>query len=326
MSDQKKTEENREQPVIFFVIPCYDESEQLPITAPVLQSKIGAMKDDHLIAEDSRVLFVDDGSKDGTWQYIEQLKDTNPTLFHGVKLAHNRGHQNALLAGLMTALEHGCDAAISLDADLQDDINMFDEFVRQYVSGAEIVYGVRSSRDKDTWFKRNTAEAFYALNAWMGAETIRDHADYRLMGRAALQALSEYEEVNLFLRGIVPQLGFKTTIVKYQRGEREAGESKYPLKKMVSFAIEGITSFSVKPLHFVTGLGLLSILVGIVMFIYVLASWASNNVVSGWGSIMCSLWLIGGLLMLSMGIVGEYIGKIYLETKHRPRYVIETEI
>lgn len=226
----------------------------------------------------------------------------------------------------MTALSQGCDAAISLDADLQDDINVFDEFVKQYVSGAEIVYGVRSSRNKDTWFKRNTAEAFYALNAWMGAETIRDHADYRLMGRAALQALSEYGEVNLFLRGIVPELGFSTAVVTYERGEREAGESKYPLKKMISFAVEGITSFSVKPLHFVTGMGMLSILVGIGMFIYVIVSWANNNVVSGWGSIMCSLWLIGGLLMLSMGIIGEYVGKIYLEAKHRPRYVIETEI
>ena len=226
----------------------------------------------------------------------------------------------------MTALSQGCDAAISLDADLQDDINVFDEFVKQYVSGAEIVYGVRSSRNKDTWFKRNTAEAFYALNAWMGAETIRDHADYRLMGRAALQALSEYGEVNLFLRGIVPELGFSTAVVTYERGEREAGESKYPLKKMISFAVEGITSFSVKPLHFVTGMGMLSILVGIGMFIYVIVSWANNNVVSGWGSIMCSLWLIGGLLMLSMGIIGEYVGKIYLEAKHRPRYAIETEI
>lgn len=326
MAAQRTSVEQRQQPTIFFVIPCYNEIEQLPITAPVLQKKISALKSSHLIAEDSHVLFVDDGSKDGTWQYIRQLNKTDASLFHGVKLAHNRGHQNALLAGLMTALSQGCDAAISLDADLQDDINVFDEFVKQYVSGAEIVYGVRSSRNKDTWFKRNTAEAFYALNAWMGAETIRDHADYRLMGRAALQALSEYGEVNLFLRGIVPELGFSTAVVTYERGEREAGESKYPLKKMISFAVEGITSFSVKPLHFVTGMGMLSILVGIGMFIYVIVSWANNNVVSGWGSIMCSLWLIGGLLMLSMGIIGEYVGKIYLEAKHRPRYVIETEI
>ena len=326
MIDRKSREKHCRQPVIFFVIPCYNEEEQLPITAPVLRNKIAAMQSAHLISMDSRVLFVDDGSKDDTWQYIEQLNDTDPLLFHGVKLSHNRGHQNALLAGLMTAMKQGCDAAISLDADLQDDINVFDQFVEQYISGSEIVYGVRSSRDKDTWFKRNTAEAFYALNAWMGAETVRDHADYRLMGRAALQALSEYQEVNLFLRGIVPELGFKTSMVKYKRGEREAGASKYPLRKMISFAIEGITSFSVKPLHFVTALGALSILVGIGMFVYVIVSWMNNNVVSGWGSIMCSLWLIGGLLMLSMGIIGEYIGKIYLETKHRPRYAIETEI
>ena len=279
------------------------------------------------ISSNSRVLFVDDGSKYGTWQYIEQLHADNPKLFHGgIRLAHNKGHQNALLAGLMTALKDGCDASISLDDDLQDDIDVFDQFVEQYRLGAEIVYDVRSSRAKDTWFKRNAAEAFYALNSWMGAETIRDHADYRLMGRRALQALSEYGEVNLFLRGIVPELGFTTAIVKYERGERQAGESKYPLKKIISFAVDGITSFSVKPLRFVTGIGLLSILVGLGMFIYVIVSWASNNVVSGWGSIMCSLWLIGGLLMLSMGIVGEYVGKIYLETKHRPRYIIETEI
>ena len=326
MTDLRTSAESRQQPTIFFVIPCYNEEEQLPITAPVLRDKIATMKANHLISGDSRVLFVDDGSKDGTWQYIRHLHDTDPSLFHGAKLAHNRGHQHALLAGLMTALEDGCDAAISLDADLQDDINVFDDFVKQYVSGAEIVYGVRSSRAKDTWFKRNTAHAFYALNAWMGAETVRDHADYRLMGRAALQTLSEYQEVNLFLRGIVPDLGFTTAVVTYERGEREAGESKYPLKKMISFAIEGITSFSVKPLRFVTGIGLLSILVGLVMFVYVIVSWAGNNVVSGWGSIMCSLWLIGGLLMLSMGIIGEYIGKIYMETKHRPRYVIETRI
>ena len=326
MTNQEVKGSNRLQPTVFFVIPCYNEDEQLPITAPVLYDKLTAMKSNHLIAEDSCVLFVDDGSKDGTWQCIKRLNGTDPSLFHGVKLAHNRGHQNALLAGLMTALKRGCDAAISLDADLQDDIDMFNKFIEQYVSGAEIVYGVRSSRAKDTWFKRNTAEAFYALNSWMGAETVRDHADYRLMSRVALRALSEYKEVNLFLRGVVPELGFKTAVVKYERGEREAGESKYPLKRMISFAIEGITSFSVKPLHFVTNMGLLSILVGIAMFVYVIVSWANDNVVSGWGSIMCSLWLIGGLLMLSIGIVGEHIGKIYLEVKQRPRYIVEISL
>jgi len=319
-------EENRSQPVIFFVIPCYNEEEQLPITAPVLSKKITSMIDNGQISPSSRVLFVDDGSKDNTWSVITSLNTQNSTLFHGTKLAHNRGHQNALLAGLMTALHQDCDATISLDADLQDDINVFDQFVSEYTNGAEIVYGVRSSRARDTWFKRNTAEAFYRLNGWMGAETIRDHADYRLMGHAALEALSQYREVNLFLRGIVPDLGFKTAIVTYKRGKRAAGESKYPLGKMISFAIQGITSFSVKPLHFVTGLGCASIIVGIIMFIYVIASWVNNEVVSGWGSMMCSLWLIGGMLMVSMGIVGEYIGKIYLETKHRPRYIIEQEI
>ena len=320
------TNEQRTLPVIFFVIPCYNEEKQLPITAPVLMQKITSMIQTKQISSSSRVLFVDDGSADTTWSVVTSLHDEQPDLFHGVKLAHNRGHQNALLAGLMTALHNDCDAAISLDADLQDDIDVFDQFVSEYAKGAEIVYGVRSSRVKDTWFKRNTAEAFYALNAWMGAETVRDHADYRLMGRAALEALSEYSEVNLFLRGIVPDLGFKTSVVKYVRGERTAGESKYPLAKMIAFAVQGITSFSVKPLRLVTGLGFVSILIGVAMFVYVMASWANNDVVSGWGSIMCSLWLIGGMIMLSIGIMGEYVGKIYLETKHRPRYIIEAQI
>lgn len=242
----------------------------------------------------------------------------------GVKLAHNRGHQNALLAGLMTALHSGCDAAISMDDDLQDDVNVVDEFIKNNREGDEIVYGVRSVRKKDTWFKRTTAEAFYKVFQWMGAETIPDHADYRLMGWNALVALSEYGEVNLFLRGIVPTLGYQTSKVYYERGEREAGESKYPLKKMISFAIQGITSFSTKPLSFVTGVGTLSVLVGIVIFVYVMVSLTVGHAMAGWGSLMCSIWLIGGFIMISLGVVGEYVGKIYLESKHRPRYHIET--
>ena len=240
-----------------------------------------------------------------------------------MKLAHNRGHQNALLAGLMVAYESGCDAAISMDADLQDDVNAVDEMIAQYSDGCEIVYGVRSARAKDTWFKRNTAGLFYKVFSSMGAETVPNHADYRLMGRRALEALSEYREVNLFLRGIVPTLGFKTGKVYYERGARTAGESKYPLKKMVAFAVEGITSFSTRPLKIVTGLGLISVLIGLCMLVYTITSVLTGHALGGWGSMMCSLWLIGGALMLSLGIVGEYIGKIYLETKRRPRYFVE---
>ncbi|MCB4915016.1 glycosyltransferase family 2 protein [Bifidobacterium pseudocatenulatum] len=313
-------------PIIYFVLPCYNEVEGLEHTAEVLHQKISQLVAASKISEQSRILFVDDGSKDGTWELIEKLHNMNGSLFGGVKLAHNRGHQNALYAGLMEAYKAGCDAAISMDADLQDDVNAADEMIKQFSEHhCEIVYGVRSSREKDTWFKRNTAELFYSIFAWMGAETVPNHADYRLMGRASLEALSEYNEVNLFLRGIVPTLGFKTGKVYYERGVRKAGESKYPLKKMIAFAIEGITSFSTKPLKLVTSIGVLSILVGLAMLVYVIASVFTNHAVVGWGSMMCSLWLIGGFLMLSLGIVGEYVGKIYLESKRRPRYCIETK-
>lgn len=313
-------------PIVYFVLPCYNEEEALPLTAEKLSQKVETLLGSGRISPSSRVLFVDDGSKDGTWKEIEQLH-RKYAAFGGVKLAHNRGHQHALYAGLMEALKAGCDAAISMDADLQDDVDACDEMIDQYVNhNCEIVYGVRSSRAKDTWFKRTTAGLFYKIFAWMGAETVPNHADYRLMGRQALEALSEYREVNLFLRGIVPSIGFKTGKVYYERGVREAGESKYPLKKMVAFAIEGITSFSTKPLKFVLGLGVMSLLIGIAMLIYTIASVSTGHAVAGWGSMMCSLWLIGGFLMLSLGIVGEYVGKMYMETKHRPRYWVETRI
>lgn len=300
--------------------------EGLARTAEVLLDKVEQLIAAERISRSSRILFVDDGSKDGTWGVIQQLHRQNEEFFGGVKLAHNRGHQNALFAGLMTARDQGCDAAISMDADLQDDVDAVDGFIENYLSGDEIVYGVRSARKKDTWFKRTTAEAFYKVFEWMGAETVPDHADYRLMSHEALDALSEYHEVNLFLRGIVPTLGYNTSKVYYERGEREAGESKYPLKKMVAFAIQGITSFSTKPLSFVTGAGVISILIALIMFIYVLASLASGHAIAGWGSMMCSIWLIGGLIMVSLGVVGEYVGKIYMESKHRPRYRIETTL
>ncbi|WP_225431652.1 glycosyltransferase family 2 protein [Bifidobacterium platyrrhinorum] len=317
---------NRNKPTIYFVLPCYNEAEGLEHTAEVLLAKYRGLTGTGKIDETSRILFVDDGSKDATWNIICKLHESDPTVFGGVKLSHNRGHQNALLAGLMTALTQGCDAAISMDADLQDDVNAVDEFIHNFKNGDEVVYGVRSARKKDTWFKRNTAEAFYRVFEWMGAETVPDHADYRLMSREALDALSEYHEVNLFLRGIVPTLGYQTSKVYYERGEREAGESKYPLKKMIAFAIQGITSFSTKPLSFVTGAGIISILVAIAMFIYVLVSLGFGHTIAGWGSMMCSIWLIGGLIMVSLGIVGEYVGKIYMESKHRPRYRIETTL
>ncbi|WEV41854.1 glycosyltransferase [Bifidobacterium sp. ESL0682] len=327
--DQQETvipdSENRKKPVVFFVLPCYEEEEGLRHTADVLLKKYRHLVAVESISQKSRILFVDDGSHDKTWSIIADLHKSDQSTFGGVKLAHNRGHQNALYAGLMVALRSGCDAAISMDADLQDDVDVVDDFISEYQNGNEIVYGVRSKRAKDTWFKRTSAEAFYKVFNWMGAETVYNHADYRLMGRASLQALSEYHEVNLFLRGIVPTLGFKTAKVYYERGEREAGESKYPLKKMISFAIQGITSFSTKPLSFVTACGVASILVGIGIFVYVLISLFSGKAMAGWGSLMCSIWLIGGFLMVCLGIVGNYVGKIYLEAKHRPRFYIEEQ-
>jgi len=310
--------------ILYIVVPCYNEEEVLPETSRRLRAKLEGLMAAGKISERSRVLFVNDGSRDRTWELITRLHGGCP-LFCGADLSRNRGHQNALLAGLMTAKER-CDMAISMDADLQDDVNAVDGFIDGFCNGNEIVYGVRSARKKDTWFKRTTAEAFYKVFEWMGAETVPDHADYRLMSRETLDALSEYHEVNLFLRGIVPTLGYQTSKVYYERGEREAGESKYPLKKMIAFAIQGITSFSTKPLSFVTGAGLLSILVAIGMFVYVLVSLGFGHAIAGWGSMMISIWLIGGLIMLSLGIVGEYVGKIYMESKHRPRYRIETTL
>ncbi|MBW3091181.1 glycosyltransferase family 2 protein [Bifidobacterium miconisargentati] len=313
-------------PRIAFVIPCYNEEEALHVTADVLRKKVQTLSAKHAISASSSIIFVDDGSADATWREIEQLHQQEPELFHGVKLAHNRGHQNALFAGLMHALDIQVDAAISMDADLQDDPNAADEMIERFRQGAEIVYGVRDSRETDTAFKRNTAHAFYSVMRWMGTETIPDHADYRLMGASALRALAEYGETNLFLRGIVPSLGFNTDKVYYKRGVRVAGESKYPLKKMIAFAIEGITSFSVKPLSMITGLGVLSVIVGIAMLIYTFVSVFSGHAVAGWGSVMCSLWLLGGMILVALGVVGEYIGKIYMEVKHRPRFIIEKTV
>ena len=305
---------------LYIVVPCYNEEEVLPETARRLRGKMSALMEAGKIAPDSHVLFVNDGSRDRTWAIIRELHQADP-LFSGLDLSRNRGHQNALLAGLMTVKDR-CDMAISMDADLQDDIGAVDEMVDKYLDGCDIVYGVRSSRETDTFFKRFTAESFYRLMNLLGANVVFNHADYRLLSRRALEGLSEFKEVNLFLRGIVPMIGYRSDTVEYERGERFAGESKYPLKKMVSFAMEGITSLSTKPIRYITLLGFLIFLVSIAMLIYSVVRWAMGDTIIGWASMICSVWAIGGLILLSLGVIGEYIGKIYLETKGRPRFLI----
>ena len=300
---------------LYVVVPCYNEEAVLPETTRRLGEKLHAMMAAGAISADSRVLFVDDGSRDRTWELIEQAH-AQDELFTGAKLSRNRGHQNALLAGLMTAKDCA-DMVISMDADLQDDINAMDKFVEEYYAGHDIVYGVRSSRATDTAFKRLTGEGFYKVMRRLGVEIVNNHAEYRLMSRRALEALSKYDERNLFLRGIVPLLGYPAAIVPYERAERFAGETKYPLKKMLSFAIEGITSFSVKPLTFITWLGIL------IMAISALAMIINAIAGGGLSLVACSIWLMGGIQLLCTGVLGEYIGKIYSEVKRRPRYFIE---
>ncbi len=309
---------------VYLVIPCYNEEAVLPETVKELTAELKGMMDKGLATGESRMLFVDDGSKDRTWNLIEGFHAENP-LVTGLKLAHNRGHQNALLAGLMTAKEL-CDCAISLDADLQDDIHVLPQFVQKFSEGCDVVYGVRNKRDTDTWFKRTTAEGFYKVMQHLGVETVYNHADYRLLSRRALDALSEYKEVNLFLRGIVPLIGYRSDYVYYDRHERFAGESKYPLKKMISFAVDGITSFSVKPLRIIANLGIVVSIASVIGLLYALISYFTGSAVSGWTAIVCSIWLLGGIQMLCLGVVGEYIGKIYSEVKGRPRYRIEKHL
>lgn len=306
--------------VLYIVVPCYNEEEVLPETARRLKEKLTALTAAGKIDAQSKVLFVNDGSKDRTWEIIRSIHEEDDR-FSGVDLARNRGHQNALLAGLMTAMER-CDMAISMDADLQDDIDAVDAMVDKYHAGADVVYGVRCARTTDTWFKRTTAEGFYKVMDKLGAETVFNHADYRLMSRRALEGLAQFGEVNLFLRGMVPMVGYNSAVVEYERGERFAGESKYPLKKMLAFAVEGITSLSVKPLRLITGLGFVIFLISILMLAYSVVRWLMGATVLGWASMICSIWAIGGLILLSLGVIGEYIGKIYLETKGRPRYLI----
>ncbi|MBE6861441.1 MAG: glycosyltransferase family 2 protein [Ruminococcus sp.] len=307
--------------ILYMVVPCYNEEEVLHETAKQLKEKYQSLRERQLISAKSRVVFVNDGSKDKTWQIIQELHQSDPDFFSGINLAHNSGHQNAVLAGLMTVKDI-CDMAITMDADLQDDINTIDAMVEKYYEGNQVVYGVRSERKTDTFFKRFTAEGFYKFMKVMGADVVYNHADFRLMSKRVLQELANFKEVNLFLRGMVPLIGFQSTSVFYERHERFAGESKYPLKKMLSFAMNGITSFSVKPLKLITSLGFFMTIVSIIAFIWAFISKLIGDTELGWSSTICSIWLIGGLQLLCLGIIGEYIGKIYAEVKQRPRFIV----
>lgn len=307
--------------VLYVVIPCFNEEEVLTETSIRLKSKMENLIKRKMISRESKIVFVNDGSKDKTWQIIEELHKGDK-IFGGINLSRNRGHQNALLAGLMT-VKNIADMVISMDADLQDDIDAMDDMVEKYLNGIDIVYGVRSSRKKDTFFKKVTAEGFYKIMKFLGADTVFNHADYRLMSRRAIEGLAEFKEVNLFLRGVIPLIGYPSDFVYYERGERFAGESKYPLGKMISFATEGITSLSTKPIRLITTLGFLIFTVSIVMLIYSFIRYFMGATIIGWTTLMVSVWAIGGLILLSLGVVGEYIGKIYLETKGRPRFIVE---
>ena len=309
----------------YIVVPCYNEEEVLNETCTRLLSLMESMRRINLVSVQSRIVFVDDGSRDATWQIITELEQDYPEVC-GIKLAHNVGHQNALFGGLMT-VRNDCDCAISIDADLQDDINAIPEMIKKYRDeSCEIVYGVRNKRETDTFFKRETALGFYKLMKLMGVDMVYNHADFRLMSRAALHALSQFEERNLFLRGMVPLIGFKSDKVYYDRGERFAGESKYPLKKMLSFAFDGITSFSINPIRLISALGVIACVISVIMAIYAIVQKILGHVNVGWTSIMCSIWLIGGLQMLGIGLIGEYIGKMYKEVKRRPRFIVERYI
>ena len=311
-------------PVLYIVIPCYNEEEALPITSKRLVELTDDMMAKQLIDAKSRILLVNDGSRDGTWDVISQLHAQDKR-FEGLKLAHNVGHMNALWAGMTLSAER-CDCVITIDADLQDDVNAMYGFLEEYRRGADVVYGVRSSRKKDTLFKRTTAQAFYKGMRKLGVDLVYNHADYRLLSKRALEALLSFGEVNMFLRGMVPMLGFKTAKVYFERGERVAGESKYPLKKMIAFAAEGVTSLSNRPIRWVLGLGAVCALLGVAMAVYVIVSLVRGHTVAGWASIMMSIWLLGGLQLMALGVIGEYVGKVYMETKRRPKFILEEHL
>ena len=310
--------------VLFVVIPCYNEEAVLHETTKRLKEKLKKLIKNKTISEDSRVMYVNDGSKDKTWELIKEIS-SNEELFTGITLSRNRGHQNALVAGLLTAKNYA-DVVISMDADLQDDINAIDEMLEKYFDGCDIVYGVRSARKKDSFFKRFTAEGFYKFMGMMGVDIVYNHADYRLTSKRVLKEFESYKEVNLFLRGIFPTIGFKNDVVYYERAERFAGESKYPLKKMLNFAWDGITSFSVKPLRMIATLGFIILFVSFVIMVYTLVQKIIGNTVDGWAFLNISIWFIGGLQMLSLGIIGEYVGKMYNETKARPRFIVSENL
>lgn len=304
------------------MVPCYNEQEVFPKTEPQLRGLIRRMADEGLASADSYVVYVDDGSRDTTWQLIEEATEAYPGIDCGIKLGHNAGHQNALLAGL-EMVKGNCDAAITIDADLQDDIEAIPRMVRQFRDGSEIVYGVRESRETDSWFKRRSAEEFYKTMTRLGVESVSNHADFRLMSSRAVGELLRYKERNIFLRGVVPRIGLAASEVRYDRKEREAGETKYPLRKMVNFALEGITSFSITPVRMVFMLGLIFVIIALGILVYTLIRYFSGDTIEGWTSLMLSIWFCTGVLLLGLGIIGEYVGKIFLEVKERPRYVIE---
>lgn len=315
--------ERKKIPSLYIVIPCYNEEEVLPITSKLFLEKIHQLVSAGKITDDSRVLFVNDGSKDRTWEIIQQLAAEDKH-YIGICQSRNRGHQNAVLAGLMEAKDR-CDITISIDCDGQDDINAMDDMVEEYLNGCEVVYGVRSKRETDTFFKRFTAEGFYKLLNWMGAEVVYNHADYRLISSRVLQEFQNFKEVNIFLRGMVPLVGFKSTSVYYERAERIAGESHYPLKKMLALAFDGITSLSVKPIRMITSFGLLVAVLSFIGILWAVLATFLGHTVAGWSSMICIVCFIGGIQMLCLGVIGEYIGKIYLETKHRPRYIVSVQ-
>jgi len=314
----------KKDPILYVVIPCYNEEEVLEETTKQLKIKMEKLIEDKIISNKSRVMYVNDGSKDNTWSLIEKIHKEEK-LFTGISLSRNRGHQNALLGGLMTAKEKA-DVVISMDADLQDDINVIDSMLEKYKDGNEIVYGVRSSRKKDSFFKRKTAQGFYKFMRALGVDCVYNHADCRLTSKKVLNELENFKEVNLFLRGIFPLVGFKSDIVYYERNERFAGKSKYPLKKMLNFAWDGVTSFSIKPLRLICTLGFIILFISIGIMIYSIVRYFTGNTVSGWTFLSISIWFIGGLQMISLGIIGEYIGKMYSETKARPRYIISENL
>jgi glycosyltransferase involved in cell wall biosynthesis len=310
--------------ILYIVVPCYNEEEVLPETSRRLLAKLDGLKAQEKISPRSRIVFVDDGSSDGTWALIQKLHSENPT-FSGISLSRNRGHQNALLAGLMTVREKA-DMVISMDADLQDDIDAVDEMVDKYLAGCDVVYGVRRSREKDTLFKRLTAQGYYKLLSALGCKIIYNHADYRLMSRRALDGLAKYGEQNLFLRGIIPMIGYKTGVVVYDRGERFAGESKYPLKKMLALAADGVTSLSLKPLRIITATGIVILALALLLLIFSIIGVCMGYTMLNWKIITVSIWAVGGLVLTALGVVGEYVGKTYMESKGRPRYLIDTFI